>query len=92
MWLINLHGPFPEGDCQDGIDDDRDGLTDCDVDCNTWFFCQPAEVICDDGIDNNFNGFVDCDDPDCSFNQACVTNEVACDNGIDDDNDDYRLR
>lgn len=62
--------------CGDGIDNDGNGLVDCDDRraCN----CRHAGVDpvgpgpnlgpergCDDGLDDDGDGRVDCDDPDC---------------------------
>ena len=53
--------------CDDGIDNDGDGLIDCaDPDCDGklgagGFICDPfGETICDDGFDNDGNGLTDC--------------------------------
>ncbi len=59
-------------DCGDGVDNDRDGETDCaDDDCfgdPTW--CS-IETECSDGDDNDSDRLVDCDDPDCIGTPAC---------------------
>lgn len=61
--------------CQNGTDDDGDGLADCDdPGCSQLIFCvganEPTETeVCDDGDDNDGDGAVDCDDPDCD--EAC---------------------
>ncbi|HPF97240.1 MAG TPA: hypothetical protein PLZ00_07470, partial [Mangrovimonas sp.] len=58
--------------CNDGLDNDGDGFTDCeDNDCN----CE----ICDDGLDNDGDGFIDCEDVDCD----CP--ETECGDGVDND-------
>lgn len=61
--------------CDDGIDNDNDGLVDCDDnDCADT--CQPPTdpEICDDGIDNDGDGKTDCDDRgDC--NRFCKKNK-----------------
>lgn len=59
--------------CDDGVDNDGDGLTDCDdPDCDSDPSCAPVEPeICNDGIDNDGDGLTDCDDPDCSEAPAC---------------------
>src|SRR5213593_332606 len=49
-----------ESACQDLIDNDQDGLTDCaDSDCATDPECIP-ETNCSDGIDNEGDGEADC--------------------------------
>ena len=86
--------------CQNGLDDDCDGLADCDDPD-----CPPCnEASCSDGLDNDTDGRVDCLDPDCppcveicgdgkdnDFNgwfdcadPACPCSE-DCTNGVDDD-------
>ena len=48
--------------CNDKIDNDKDGLVDCDdPDCA----CSGQKEICDNGIDDDGDKLVDCDDPDC---------------------------
>jgi uncharacterized repeat protein (TIGR01451 family) len=55
----------PVEDCQNGIDDDGDGLIDChDPDCADKPYCAGIEV-CGDCIDNDGDGLTDYDDPDC---------------------------
>jgi len=58
--------------CDNGEDDDGDGLADCeDTDCAEVANCQPAIEICDNGIDDDGDGSADCDDDDCSDEAAC---------------------
>jgi len=74
--------------CDDGIDNDGDGLTDCDdPDCDSDTACQPVAEVCDDGIDNDGDGLTDCDDPDCDSDTACQPVAEICDDGIDNDGD-----
>jgi hypothetical protein len=76
--LDELYGPTgpTEGVCDDGLDDDGDGATDCaDDDCAADAACAlppppPAEV-CDDGADNDGDGDTDCADTDCTGDVAC---------------------
>jgi hypothetical protein len=72
--------PMAETVCDDGADDDGDGLVDCDDDdCADDLACQPAarymapmaETACDDGADDDGDGLVDCDDDDCADDLAC---------------------
>ena len=66
--------------CNDGVDNDGDGLIDqADSDC----VLPPTPEICGDGIDNDGDGFIDQADPDCVLPP---TPEV-CDDGIDNDGD-----
>ena len=50
-----------ETDCTDGIDEDEDGLIDCqDDDCSDLSIY--IESICDDGLDDENDGLIDCQD------------------------------
>jgi cysteine-rich repeat protein len=71
--------------CDDGLDNDGDGQTDCDdvVDCGDNDLCK--ELICDDGIDDDGDGDIDCDDAECNGNDACI--ELQCADGLDDEGD-----
>lgn len=74
-----------ETDCNNGVDDDNNGKTDCaDSSCNGQS-CGPgcqcrallkAEVNCDDGVDNDMDGKADCEDENCAgagcFDGGCV--------------------
>ena len=54
-------------DCENGVDDDGNGLTDCEDYACGWteaYFVEGPEV-CDDGQDNDLDGAYDCEDPDC---------------------------
>ncbi len=67
--------------CFDGVDNDRDGATDCDDDGCTDA-CEAPPELCGDGVDNDRDGQTDCDDADC----ACGATEI-CDDSIDNDAD-----
>jgi hypothetical protein len=61
VWPINPPANEPEI-CDNGIDDDEDGLIDGDdPDCQT----PPSTEICDNGIDDDNDGLIDEDDPNC---------------------------
>jgi lysophospholipase L1-like esterase len=77
--------------CDDGIDNDLDGFTDCDdSDCALDPVCLGPETLCADGIDNDLDGFTDCDDSDCAVDPVCVPGtETVCDDGIDNDLDGF---
>ncbi|MBT3222574.1 MAG: hypothetical protein HN348_26160 [Proteobacteria bacterium] len=54
--------------CDDGHDDDGDGLVDCeDGDCH-----DSCRKVCDDLTDNDGDGLVDFNDDDCSGNRTTV--------------------
>jgi hypothetical protein len=74
--------------CDNRLDDDGDGDTDCDdTDCVDFAACVPAEV-CTDGVDNDRDGDTDCDDADCVDDLACIpATETDCSDGVDDDRD-----
>ncbi len=73
--------------CTNGVDDDGDGLVDCDdSDCRNHPDCQIAPEDCTNGADDDGDGLVDCDDPECDDHPSCQPVE-DCSNGIDDDGD-----
>ena len=58
--------------CEDGSDDDGDGMIDCgDADCFDSARCQAGggeertDRACSDWVDNDGDGATDCDDADC---------------------------
>lgn len=73
--------PCPE-DCDDGMDNDLDGLLDClDSDCVEDRGCWE---VCKDGEDNDMDGLVDCFDADCVGLWDC---RELCNDGQDNDKD-----
>ncbi len=57
--------------CNDGLDNDANGATDCaDLTCASDPACL-AE-ICNDGIDNNKNDLIDCADSACATSVYCL--------------------
>ncbi|MFO1518815.1 MAG: Calx-beta domain-containing protein [bacterium] len=74
--------------CNNGIDDNNNGLTDCaDPACSTDPSCNIQLVeICGNGVDDDKNGLTDCADPACSTDPSCNIRLVEiCGNGVDDD-------
>jgi hypothetical protein len=74
--LVALFSP-PGGDyCNNGSDDDADGLTDYPADPGCESLEDPSERIasapCDDGLDNDGDRAVDCEDGDCWYQSSCV--------------------
>ena len=78
-----------EAICDDDIDNDSDGATDCDdIDCKDDSACTQTEVNCLDQIDNDDDGDIDCADTDCqTAEDYCTTTETICDDTIDNDGD-----
>ena len=78
--------------CNDGIDNDIDGLVDCDdADCTDDPSCEgtpPGQENCNDGEDNDANGFIDCLDEECDTIGSCeFGTELSCADGTDNDGD-----
>ena len=64
----------PHEVCDDGIDNDDNGLTDCaDPACSATPACEHPAEICGDCIDNDGDGLVDYEDPDCCDAPAALT-------------------
>jgi len=79
----NNNNPGPEY-CTNGVDDDGDGLVDCDdPQCAMAPTCLFED--CTNGLDDDGDGLADCDDPDCATAPSCVPE--SCANGVDDDLD-----
>ncbi len=61
--------------CDDGVDNDLDGDTDCvDTECAALAICatpDTTETSCTDGRDNDLDGYLDCLDLDCNGDAAC---------------------
>jgi len=73
--------PYQYEICGNGIDDDCNGLIDCqDPMCSYYPDCG-EENICDNGVDDDGDGLVDCADPDCCFTTSCPP--------VDEDGDGY---
>jgi len=83
--VTDLMSPDPEI-CDNGIDDNGNGLVDCD---DPYCFAFPACIIeiCDDGIDNNGNGLIDCEDPACE--DALICQPEICNDGIDNNGNGF---
>jgi hypothetical protein len=63
-------------DCLSGLDDDGDGLADCDdPQCFLARHCLPVPEVCDDARDNDLDGRVDCCDPECEGAAVCPPGE-----------------
>jgi hypothetical protein len=79
--------PAPET-CDNGVDDDGDGLVDC-MDTSS---CQGAPACavetCDNVVDDNGDGLVDCMDPWCYTNPTWNCPEIVCDDLVDNDQND----
>lgn len=62
-----------EADCSNNIDDDADGVSDCDdSDCDGNNSClTETETSCSNDVDDDGDGDIDCDDSDCNDNSLC---------------------
>ena len=75
--------------CDDGADNDSDGLIDCfDPDCAGIPPCGSEAGQCSDGVDNDADGTTDCFDVDCIGDPDCFEGDAAtCSDGVDNDAD-----
>jgi hypothetical protein len=68
-------------ECNDGIDNDRDGYTDypLDIDCISATDASESSTIsaCADGFDNDGDGYVDTADAGCCGNTDTVSEELC---------------
>ncbi len=72
--ISDFSGEYSETICDDRVDNDHDGATDCaDHDCRDFDHCSgdDYEYSCTDTVDNDDDGFTDCDDPDCYSYSRC---------------------
>jgi len=85
---------FAANECNNGIDDDGDGVIDADDEgCEHAFDTAEAQVseTCRDNVDNDDDGWIDDDDPDCFTDgeaEAGRLNDLyACTDTVDNDGD-----
>ncbi len=84
-YVLNIHAIATEV-CDNAMDDDRDGDTDCaDSDCSSLTACDEA-THCTDGIDNDGDGDIDCADIDCETLTSC-DESLYCTDTLDNDLD-----
>ena len=79
-----------ESECDNGQDDDCNGLTDCQETeaCGDEPPCEYPETTCDDRFDNDGNGLIDCADDGCADFPLCGEEEAElCGDGFDNDGD-----
>jgi hypothetical protein len=92
-YRADLLAIIDQPDCDDGLDDDGDGLTDYPADpgCSSPTDSDERELslACDNALDDDGDGTIDladggCTDPSDTSERGAL---AACDNGIDDDLD-----
>jgi hypothetical protein len=94
--------PAGETICDDGIDNDNDGFTDCmDFDCEGTLACpgpiENSDALCADGLDNDEDGLMDCADDSCHGHPdvtVCREGDLGatpaeCSDGLDNDQDGF---
>ncbi|MEZ4434020.1 MAG: hypothetical protein R3F65_16565 [bacterium] len=93
-YLTDLIAFTDDRSCEDGLDNDADGLADAaDPDCQGHNAIEardpscPQRSECADGVDNDGDGLVDAADDDCDATGRWEGAPPQCSNGIDDDGD-----
>jgi hypothetical protein len=84
---VALGYPPPTSEiCDNGIDDDLDGLADCTQRsaCATSPHCDES-THCADGVDNDRNGLTDCDDRHACATSAACSEAMHCFDTVDND-------
>lgn len=73
--------------CNDGVDNDSDGLVDYPADpgCRNAAFDR-EDPECDDGVDNDGDGIKDVLDPEC-LRASDRSERIDCGDGVDNDSD-----
>ena len=92
--LADPKGVRDELACEDGMDNDRDGLFDAnDPGCAGQVQVR-EDPQCNDGIDNDLDGKIDMEDTNCvisadqtEYPASAVNWKADCNNGRDDDGD-----
>jgi hypothetical protein len=103
--IYGLDPEYVKKICSNGLDDDCDGLIDCqEPDCHTDPDAENPDMpptlklvngqwvwlnACVDGLDNDCDGFVDCSDPGCQGYVDGENDPVSCHDGINNDCDEY---
>jgi hypothetical protein len=65
--------------CSNGLDDDDDGLADCDDPaCGTTDACELTAAACANGIDEDRDGDTDCEDGSCVDAGLCAAYAASC--------------
>jgi hypothetical protein len=84
-------GPFGDPSCTDGLDNDRDGLTDFEEDGCLRPEGPEGDFTCADASDNDRDGLIDGADPGCQSDAAPVpegpAGDPTCSDRIDNDRD-----
>jgi hypothetical protein len=97
--LFNGHGSTQDFQftyldwCEDGLDNDGDGLADGDDPGCTGSAGTSETGPCENAEDDDGDGWTDLDDPGCADDPAGAdeggTGDTACNNGLDDDGDGW---
>ena len=87
--LSITEAPARETSCTGGVDEDRDGVADCDdPDCDGDLRCsETGATECGDTTDNDGDGDIDCADSECAPYSPCIEDGAECTDTMDNDGD-----